>query len=181
MSVCIHTSHHLCLPFPQELSVLDDPKSLTGSKTAGQSPNAGWFNRFVQTGKSDHETKTNGCFGGRLHRCPITQLHQSHVCCLVFRLSCARFYIPGDVVYYPILQLVSGWGVGTRYIYICTYIYIYICIPCTAGLQVPVVSSSVTGNLHPTPCIEWMQGNRGDPGCMAKVPITAWLSVHVMC
>ena len=105
--------------------MLDDPKSFTGSKTAGQSPNAGWFNRFVQTGKSDHETKTNGCFGGRLHRCPITHLHPSHVCYFRFRLSCARFYISGDVVYYPIMQLVSGWGVWTRFIYIYIYIYIY--------------------------------------------------------
>ena len=31
-----------------------------------------------------------------------------------------------------------------------------------------MVSSSFTGNLHPTPCIDWMQGKRGDPGCMAK-------------
>ena len=30
------------------------------------------------------------------------------------------------------------------------------------------VGSSWTGNLHPTPCIEWLQGKRGDPGCMAK-------------
>ena len=75
--------------------MLDDPKSFTGSKTAGQSPNAGWYNRFVQTGKPDHETKTNGCFGGQLHSlhilmdetiiymsrqtscvlCPITHVH----------------------------------------------------------------------------------------------------------
>ena len=46
--------------------MLDDPKDFKGSKTAGQSPNAGWYNRFVQTGKSDHETKNNGCVGGRL-------------------------------------------------------------------------------------------------------------------
>lgn len=50
---------------PQELSVLDDPKEGGKSgRTRGQNPNAGWYNRFVQTGKSDHETKSNGCFGG---------------------------------------------------------------------------------------------------------------------
>ena len=62
-----------------------------------------------------------------------------------------------------------------------TYIYIFIHAPSyTTGLSVPVVSSSVTGNLHPTPCIEWMQGKRGDPGCMAKVPTPVWLSIHCM-
>ena len=54
----------------QDLSILSDPKEKGGGpKTAGQNTNAGWYNRFVQTGKSDHETKSNECFGG-LH---ITQ------------------------------------------------------------------------------------------------------------
>ena len=52
---------------PQELSILNDPKEQNKAQTSGQNPNAGWYNRFVQSGKSDHETKTNGCFGGRLH------------------------------------------------------------------------------------------------------------------
>ena len=43
--------------------MLDDLKD---GRTSGQSPNAGWYNRFVQTGKSDHETKTGCCFGGHL-------------------------------------------------------------------------------------------------------------------
>ena len=48
--------------------------------------------------------------------------------------------------------------------------YPYTCIynAVAPGLGVPVVSSSFTDKLHPTPCIEWMQGKRGDPGCMAK-------------
>ena len=59
------------------------------------------------------------------------------------------------------------------YIYAHVHIYMHVCAcvhvqSYTAGLNVPVVSSSFTGNLHPTPCIEWMQGKRGDPGCMAK-------------
>ena len=45
--------------------MLDDPKEHKSGKTSGQNTNAGWYNRFVQTGKSDHETKTSGCFGGQ--------------------------------------------------------------------------------------------------------------------
>ena len=52
---------------PQELSILNDPKEQKKGQTSGQNPNAGWYNRFVQSGKSDHETKTNGCFGGRVY------------------------------------------------------------------------------------------------------------------
>ena len=68
-----------------------------------------------------------------------------------------------------------------------TYIHthIYACVfmrsEITAGLNVPVVSSSSTGNLHPTPCIEWMQGKRGDPGCMAKAKSYAPPSVAITC
>ena len=51
----------------QDLSILSDPKEKGGGpKTAGQNTNAGWYNRFVQTGKSDHETKSNECVGGLL-------------------------------------------------------------------------------------------------------------------
>ena len=32
-----------------------------------------------------------------------------------------------------------------------------------------MVGSSGTGNIHPTPAIELLQGKRGDHGCMAKV------------
>jgi len=46
--------------------------------------------------------------------------------------------------------------------------HLCICIDLVTGLGVGPVGSSFTGNLHPTPCIEWMQGKRGDPGCMAK-------------
>ena len=48
------------------LGILTDPKQ-AGKETAntsGQSTNQGWYNRFVQTGKSESETKTNGSFGG---------------------------------------------------------------------------------------------------------------------
>ena len=53
----------------QDLSILCDPKDMAKGKTSGQNPNAGWFNRFVQTGKSDHETKSNECFGGLCDHC----------------------------------------------------------------------------------------------------------------
>ena len=46
-------------------------------KTSGQNPNTGWFNRFVQTGKSDHATKSNECFGGLCE-------HYIATVCLVF-------------------------------------------------------------------------------------------------
>ena len=58
-----------------DLGILTDPKVNTrkGSNTSGQNTNQGWFNKFLQTGRSDHETKTNGCFGGLeagLPECP---------------------------------------------------------------------------------------------------------------
>ncbi|CAK0797938.1 unnamed protein product, partial [Prorocentrum cordatum] len=52
--------------FLQDLSILDKPneeKSGDGPG-AGQTPLAGWLNRLVQSGKSDHETKSNGSHGG---------------------------------------------------------------------------------------------------------------------
>ena len=66
MSVHVHQLVHATAQ-PQELSILTDPKEQRSGNTSGQNPNAGWYNRFVQSGKSDHETKTNGCFGGRVH------------------------------------------------------------------------------------------------------------------
>ena len=63
-----HASVCYCVHSPtlaQELSVLDDPKDHKSGKTSAQNQNAGWYNRFVQTGTSDHETKTSGCFGGQ--------------------------------------------------------------------------------------------------------------------
>ena len=64
----VHVHELVCATAqPQELSILNDPKEKGTAKTSGQNPNAGWYNRFVQSGKSDHETKTNGCFGGRVH------------------------------------------------------------------------------------------------------------------
>ena len=57
--------------------MLNDATEKRGSNTPGQNPNAGWFNRFVQTGKSEHETKSNGCFGGhaRMHRINTCVFH----------------------------------------------------------------------------------------------------------
>lgn len=50
----------------QELSLLDKPneKRTADSSSSGQTPLAGWFNRLLQCGKSDHETKSNGSHGG---------------------------------------------------------------------------------------------------------------------
>ena len=83
MSVCDRRALHMHRPCvsdysPQELSVLDDPKEQKGNKVRGQNPNAGWYNRFVQTGKSDHETKSNGAFGGHLCIMHHTGCRSSH-------------------------------------------------------------------------------------------------------
>jgi hypothetical protein len=50
----------------QDISILDKPseKKLSEAAGSGQTPLAGWFNRLVQSGKSDHETKCNGSHGG---------------------------------------------------------------------------------------------------------------------
>lgn len=52
--------------FLQDLSLLDKPgeKRTSESNASGQTPLAGWFNRLLQCGKSDHETKSNGSHGG---------------------------------------------------------------------------------------------------------------------
>ena len=47
-----------------DLGILTDPKLVKDKSTSGQNCNQGWFNKFLQTGRSDHETKSNGCFGG---------------------------------------------------------------------------------------------------------------------
>ena len=79
MSVHVHQLVHATAQ-PQELSILTDPKEQRSGNTSGQNPNAGWYNRFVQSGKSDHETKTNGCFGGRVHAY-CHHLYHIAVCC----------------------------------------------------------------------------------------------------
>ncbi len=62
MWFCVVYTHHARV---QDFAILSDPKEAgPSSRTSGQNPNAGWFNKFVQTGKSDHETKTGECFGG---------------------------------------------------------------------------------------------------------------------
>ena len=52
--------------FLQDISILDKPSEKRGSEGpgSGQTPLAGWFNRLCQSGKSDHETKSNGSHGG---------------------------------------------------------------------------------------------------------------------
>ena len=52
--------------FLQDISILDKPseKRSSDGPGSGQTPLAGWFNRLVQSGKSDHETKCNGSHGG---------------------------------------------------------------------------------------------------------------------
>ena len=63
--LCTVSMHQLA----QDLAILSDPKEAgKEGNTSGQNPNAGWFNKFVQTGKSDHETKSGESFGGRSPR-----------------------------------------------------------------------------------------------------------------
>ena len=52
--------------FLQDISILDKPseKRSSDGPGSGQTPLARWFNRLVQSGKSDHETKCNGSHGG---------------------------------------------------------------------------------------------------------------------
>jgi hypothetical protein len=52
--------------FLQDISILDKPQEKKASEAtgSGQTPLAGWFNRLVQCGVSDHETKSNGSHGG---------------------------------------------------------------------------------------------------------------------
>ena len=57
--------------FLQELQLLDTSASSAAKRstgevgqTSGQSPNAGWANRLIHYGRSDHETKPCGAFGG---------------------------------------------------------------------------------------------------------------------
>ena len=45
-------------------SSLPGKAGATQKGSTGQTPMAGWANRLIQYGRSSHETKTNGCFGG---------------------------------------------------------------------------------------------------------------------
>ena len=73
----------------QELALLDKPGAKkTDDVASGQTPNAGWANRLLQSGRSDHETKTVGCHGGvgapsvnaaaigNLHPTPAVEMHK---------------------------------------------------------------------------------------------------------
>ena len=74
----------------EDLSLLDKPNTKKDGVGAGQTPLAGWFNRLVQTVRSDHETKSNGAHGGsaaptvnpsligNLHPTPAIELIQGH-------------------------------------------------------------------------------------------------------
>ena len=117
MSVHVHQLVHATAQ-PQELSILTDPKEQRSGNTSGQNPNAGWYNRFVQSGKSDHETKTNGCFGGRVHvyLSPSVShrrlLQPAAVCCSPYDCVCCRHTGPSTCIY----------------ICICTHIHAHVCV-----------------------------------------------------
>ena len=151
--------------------MLNDPKEAKGGSARGQNPNAGWYNRFVQTGKSDHETKSNGCFGGQvhhlLHHSTISIAYMPHYTCSLLVLT---WYVLHCTTANNHIAAVRLW-----------FDYMCMCLMGNTGLFVPVVSSSFTGSLHPTPCIEWMQGKRGDPGCMAKAVAHPLPHVTVFC
>ena len=78
------------------------------------------------------------------HHLPVTPIHS------VFRFQSSRIYHP--------------W-IATSCVH---RHHLCMCIDRATGLGVGVVGSSFSGNLNQTPCLEWMQGKRGDPGCMAK-------------
>ena len=84
--MCITPPYYRCgyrsTSAPYELSILSDPKEKGSGRTSGQNTNAGWYNRFVQTGKSDHETKSNECFGGQ-HVLYVARMVYWHGVCLV--------------------------------------------------------------------------------------------------
>ena len=52
--------------------------------------------------------------------------------------------------------------------FVCTCARLHKCCTSRRGHGVGIVGSSWTGNIHPTPAIELLQGKRGDHGCMAK-------------
>ena len=73
----------------EELQLLTDPKKFSKDKsTSGQNVAGAWWNRFLQTGRSDHETKSCGSFGGpavgavgsswtgNLHPTPVIEMCQ---------------------------------------------------------------------------------------------------------
>ena len=117
---------------PQELSILNDPKEQKKAQTSGQNPNAGWYNRFVQSGKSDHETKTNGCFGGRVHASvPRAASHRRLLpsvafCCHPYDCVCCMHTGP-----YTGLSPSVSLSLYI-YIYMCTYTCICVCVHVTS-------------------------------------------------
>ncbi|CAK0867749.1 unnamed protein product, partial [Prorocentrum cordatum] len=73
----------------QELALLDKPGAKkTDDVASGQTPSAGWANRLLQSGRSDHDTKTVGCHGGvdapsvnaaaiaNMHPTPAVEMHK---------------------------------------------------------------------------------------------------------
>ena len=68
LRICVYYID-IMFTFVQDFAILSDPKDATKSSgTSGQNPNAGWFNKFVQTGKSDHEPKSGESCGGQPFR-----------------------------------------------------------------------------------------------------------------
>ena len=116
--------------------MLNDPKEVKGGSTRGQNPNAGWYNRFVQTGKSDHETKSNGCFGGQvlhlLHHSAISIAYMPPHTCSLFVLAVPVYHCS---IVNNHIAAVRRWSD-----------YVCMCIVENTGRFVPVVSSSFTGN-----------------------------------
>ena len=64
MSQTDHLLHACNVSPAQDLAILNDPVMHKDKGASGQNTNAGWFNRYIQTGRSDHETKSNGSIGG---------------------------------------------------------------------------------------------------------------------
>ena len=136
------------------MAILNDPDQLKSSKPSGQNTNAGWFNHYIQTGKSDHETKSNGSIGGiSSSMCITVHQYDSHMLSTVEVRVC-------------VCVRLHKWCTFGTHIQRSDYMHTHQSL---RGHGVGMVGSSWTGNIHPTPAIELLQGKRGDHGCMAKV------------
>ena len=76
-----------------------------------------------------------------------------HICCQLLRFVC-------------VCARLHKWCTFGTYIQRSDYMHTHQSL---RGHGVGMVGSSWTGNIHPTPAIELLQGKRGDHGCMAKV------------
>ena len=102
------------------------------------------------------------------HHCPITRTHSSHI----YQFDSTRMR---PYMWIQWCVALASHLTAVRLVLSC----VYVCTDVSRGLGVQAVSGSFSGNLHPTPCIEWMQGKRGDPGCMAKAATLVLLSVRI--